>query len=100
MLHDIPIPAEADPRPVVLAGVSIGFIMTGRWVRQNGANVYRYFCTKLRVANRESRVIAVTIVNEGVKVADNYRMGQNRVDTITAPGSGIQGTIDLNVAEV
>ncbi|KAG5950797.1 hypothetical protein E4U58_001412 [Claviceps cyperi] len=69
-------PAEANPRPVVIAGITITFTMGYRWVKQAGKNVVQYYVKHLLFANGNPGRTAVQAIANGATFF-SMRMAQN-----------------------
>ncbi|RBQ80762.1 hypothetical protein FVER14953_07750 [Fusarium verticillioides] len=87
----------ADPQPMLLAGVTVSFIMVGRWVRQGGHNVYTYVCNGLKFSNPTSRNKVVTVVANGVALLRNQPVPSHLAAQIGAPSEGYGSEIAITI---
>ncbi|KAF4423115.1 hypothetical protein FACUT_10583 [Fusarium acutatum] len=87
----------ADPQPMLMAGVTISFIMVGRWVRQGGHNVYTYVCNGLKFSNPTARNKVVTVVANGVALLRNQPVPSHLAAQIGAPSEGYGSEISITI---
>ncbi|KAF5621337.1 uncharacterized protein FTJAE_11366 [Fusarium tjaetaba] len=87
----------ADPQPMLMAGVTISFIMVAQWVRQGGHNVYTYVCNGLKFSNPTSRNKVVSVVANGVAVLRNQPVPARLAAQIGAPEEGYGSEISIIV---
>ncbi|KAG7403900.1 hypothetical protein Forpi1262_v018678 [Fusarium oxysporum f. sp. raphani] len=70
----------ADPQQLLLAGVTVTFIMVGKWVKEGGHNVYRHICNGVSFYNPTSTRKVVTLVANGARLLVNQPLSEHRVD--------------------
>ncbi|SCO41099.1 uncharacterized protein FFNC_07869 [Fusarium fujikuroi] len=89
----------ADPQPMLLAGVTVSFIMVGKWVRQGGHNVYTYVCNGLKFSNPTSRDKLVSVVANGVSLLRNQPVPSHLAAQIGAPSEGYGNEISITIGD-
>ncbi|KAF5687789.1 hypothetical protein FDENT_5079 [Fusarium denticulatum] len=87
----------ADPQPMLMAGVTISFIMVGKWVRQGGHNVYTYVCNGLKFSNPTSRNKVVSVAANGVALLRNQPIPSHVAAQIGAPSEGYGSEISITI---
>ncbi|KAF5640423.1 hypothetical protein F52700_3573 [Fusarium sp. NRRL 52700] len=87
----------ADPQPLLMAGVTVTFIMIGKWVQQGGNRVYTYVCNGLKFSNPTHRDKIVTVVANGVSLLRNQPVPSHLAAQIGAPTGGYGREISITV---
>ncbi|KAF5251008.1 hypothetical protein FANTH_3872 [Fusarium anthophilum] len=87
----------ADPQPLLLAGVTVTFLMVGKWVRQGGHNVYTYVCNGLKFSNPSARNKVVSVVANGAALLRNQPVPAHLAAQIGAPSEGYGSEISIIV---
>ncbi|KAG6113282.1 hypothetical protein E4U14_001759 [Claviceps sp. LM454 group G7] len=84
-LATILMPTVADAAAVVIAGVSVSFIMASRVIRRQGQSVTEWFVKQLKIHNQnDSRTAVQLIIGEGITLYDRH-MHKEFVETRTIP---------------
>ncbi|KAG6113283.1 hypothetical protein E4U14_001760 [Claviceps sp. LM454 group G7] len=65
-------PHEANPSAVVIAGVSISFIMAYRYVVRQGTRVRDYYVSRIGYHNENAGRIAIQAVANGVQMLNQH----------------------------
>ncbi|KAG5967438.1 hypothetical protein E4U56_000892 [Claviceps arundinis] len=65
-------PTVADAAAVVIAGVSVSFIMASRVIRRQGQSVTEWFVRQLRIHNQNPTTTVVQIVANGANFYDRH----------------------------
>ncbi|KAL9570408.1 hypothetical protein ACKAV7_003710 [Fusarium commune] len=87
----------ADPQPLLMAGVTVTFIMVGKWVRQGGHNVYTYVCNGLKFSNPTARNKVVSVVANGVALLRNQPVPSHLAAQVGAPSEGYGNEISITI---
>ncbi|KAF5962949.1 hypothetical protein FBULB1_13692 [Fusarium bulbicola] len=87
----------ADPSPMILAGVTVTFLMIGKWVRQGGHNVYTYICNGLKFANPSARNKVFSVVANGATLLRNQPLPAHLAAEVGAPSEGYGSEISIIV---
>ncbi|KAG6023338.1 hypothetical protein E4U40_004039 [Claviceps sp. LM458 group G5] len=66
VLNDIQLPRRPNPEPVILAGVTVSFIMASRYVRVQGTNLLQYYVKNMSFHNQNAQRVAVEAIASGV----------------------------------
>ncbi|KAG6104005.1 hypothetical protein E4U13_000253 [Claviceps humidiphila] len=78
-------PTVADAAAVVIAGVSVSFIMASRVIRRQGQSVTEWFVKQLKIHNQnDSRTVVQLVIGEGITLYDRH-MNKEFVETRTIP---------------
>ncbi|KAG6109145.1 hypothetical protein E4U13_006090 [Claviceps humidiphila] len=78
-------PHVADATAVVIAGVSVSFIMASRVIQRQGRSVTEWFVKQLKIHNmNNSRTMVQLVVGEGITLYDRH-MNREFVETKTIP---------------
>ncbi|KAG6092567.1 hypothetical protein E4U30_001744 [Claviceps sp. LM220 group G6] len=77
-------PQVADAAAVVIAGVSVSFIMASRVIRRQGQSVTEWFVRQLRIHNQNPTTTVVQIVANGANFYDRH-MKTEFIDIRDAP---------------
>ncbi|KAF5576038.1 hypothetical protein FPCIR_12825 [Fusarium pseudocircinatum] len=87
----------ADPQPMLMAGVTISFIMVGKWVRQGGRSVYTFVCNGLKFSNPTARNKVVSVAANGVALLRNQPVPSHLAAQIGAPSEGYGSEISITI---
>ncbi|KAG6066602.1 hypothetical protein E4U32_005665 [Claviceps aff. humidiphila group G2b] len=66
----IRLPTEPSPASIVIAGVTVSFIMTYRWVERQGMNAKQYYVEYVKFHNRNRERKLVQAVANGAFIQD------------------------------
>ncbi|KAG6116253.1 hypothetical protein E4U13_002009 [Claviceps humidiphila] len=66
----IRLPTEPSPASIVIAGITVSFIMTYRWVERQGLNAKQYYVQYVKFRNRNSERKLVQAVANGAFIQD------------------------------
>ncbi|KAG5936131.1 hypothetical protein E4U60_002753 [Claviceps pazoutovae] len=75
------LPNVADAAAVVIAGVSVSFIMASRVIRRQGQDITEWFVKRLQFHNMNPTNTVVSCVANGVRLYDR-EMGKEFVETM------------------
>lgn len=82
---------------MLMAGVTISFIMVRQWVRQGSHNVYTYVCNGLKFSNPTSRNKVVSVAANGVALLRNQPVPSHLAAQIGAPSEGYGSEISITI---
>ncbi|KAG6165125.1 hypothetical protein E4U24_002528 [Claviceps purpurea] len=83
-LNDIQLPRRPNPEPVILAGVTVSFIMASRYVRAQGTNILQYYVKNMSFHNQNAQRVAVQAIANGINFF-SYRLGDQGIRAGTPP---------------
>ncbi|KAF5659400.1 hypothetical protein FCIRC_12542 [Fusarium circinatum] len=86
-----------EPRPLLIAGVTVTFLMVGKWVRQGSRNVYTYVYNGLKFSNPTARNKVVSVVANGVALLTNQQVPSHRAGQVGAPSEGYPSEISITI---
>ncbi|KAG6069235.1 hypothetical protein E4U32_002370 [Claviceps aff. humidiphila group G2b] len=66
VINDLQIPRRPNPEPVILAGVTVSFIMASRYVRVQGTNILQYYVKNMSFHNQNAQRVAVEAIASGI----------------------------------
>ncbi|KAG6113121.1 hypothetical protein E4U13_003980 [Claviceps humidiphila] len=66
VINDLQIPHRPNPEPVILAGVTVSFIMASRYVRVQGTNILQYYVKNMSFHNQNAQRVAVEPIANGI----------------------------------
>ncbi|KAG6054804.1 hypothetical protein E4U32_006686 [Claviceps aff. humidiphila group G2b] len=82
------LPHVADAAPVIIAGVSVSFIMASRVIRRQGQSVTEWFVKHVKVHNQNNSRTMVQLIlqayGQGISLYDRH-MNKEFVETRTIP---------------
>ncbi|KAG5962686.1 hypothetical protein E4U58_003795 [Claviceps cyperi] len=97
-LSGLQLPTKPNPEPLIIAGVTVTFIMATRWVRAQGTNLMQYYVKTMAFRNQNSQRIAIQAFANGANFLSFSTLGEQGVQSQTPP-DGVQ-TFSLSVAPV
>ncbi|KAG6100137.1 hypothetical protein E4U30_005363 [Claviceps sp. LM220 group G6] len=66
VINDLQIPRRPNPEPIILAGVTVSFIMASRYVRVQGTNILQYYVKNMSFHNQNAQRMAVEAIANGI----------------------------------
>lgn len=99
VLDGVAIPYDiANPKSILVLGVTVSFNMVGGWVRQNGRNVYqKYTCRSITFSNGGSQYKNLSVWAGGAELIKNFVMSVGRVWSVKAPEGGFPATVSIDI---
>ncbi|KAG5993624.1 hypothetical protein E4U52_001798 [Claviceps spartinae] len=97
VINDLQIPRRPNPEPVILAGVTVSFIMASRYVRVKGTNILQYYVKNMSFHNQNAQRMAVQAIANGINFF-SYHLSEQGI-RVGNPPDGAQ-TFKLSIEPV
>ncbi|KAG6109314.1 hypothetical protein E4U14_003276 [Claviceps sp. LM454 group G7] len=97
VINDLQIPRRPNPEPVILAGVTVSFIMASRYVRVQGTNILQYYVKNMSFRNQNAQRMAVEAIANGINFF-SYHLSEQGV-RVGKPPDGAE-TFKLSIEPV